>query len=140
MTVVLALGIHFVITLPMLLKFIGKVNPWRHFRAMSSALLTAFSVVLLPVSSGNANSKINPVKIAVIPHHHAPNVEDGRAAWLQRSFRWALRQQKRIQVLPLAQVNQLLLSKQTISSKDLARARVLRTNLYKAKKLYQELP
>ena len=34
---------HALITLPLMLWFFGRVNPWRHYRAMSSALLTAFS-------------------------------------------------------------------------------------------------
>lgn len=38
-----ALAIHFFITLPLLLRFAGGVSPIRHFRAMSPALLTAFS-------------------------------------------------------------------------------------------------
>ena len=42
-TVVAALAIHFFITLPLLLKFLGGVNPIRHYRAVSPALLTAFS-------------------------------------------------------------------------------------------------
>lgn len=43
LTVLLALAYHTFITLPLVLKFIAHVNPWRHFRAMSTALLTAFS-------------------------------------------------------------------------------------------------
>jgi Na+/H+-dicarboxylate symporter len=42
-TVVIALGIHFAITLPLLLRFLGGVSPMRHYRAVSPALLTAFS-------------------------------------------------------------------------------------------------
>jgi len=42
-TVVLALAIHFFVTLPLLLRFLGGVNPIRHYRAVSPALLTAFS-------------------------------------------------------------------------------------------------
>lgn len=42
-TVVAALAIHFVITLPLLLRFLGGVKPIRHYRAVSPALLTAFS-------------------------------------------------------------------------------------------------
>jgi proton glutamate symport protein len=42
-SVAAALAIHFVITLPLLLYFVGGVSPIRHFKAMSSALLTAFS-------------------------------------------------------------------------------------------------
>lgn len=43
LSVVLALALHMVITLPLLLRFIGKVNPLRHYRAMVPALFTAFS-------------------------------------------------------------------------------------------------
>ncbi|EIC19343.1 dicarboxylate/amino acid:cation symporter [Thiorhodovibrio frisius] len=42
-TVVLALSIHFFITLPLLLRFVGGVSPLRHYRAVSAAQLTAFS-------------------------------------------------------------------------------------------------
>lgn len=37
------LMVHSFITLPFFLKLIGKANPWMHFKAMSSPLLTAFS-------------------------------------------------------------------------------------------------
>jgi len=43
LSVVLALAIHFFISLPLLLRFIGRVNPARHYRAMAPALLTSFS-------------------------------------------------------------------------------------------------
>lgn len=42
-TVLIGLAIHFFITLPVLLKLLGRVNPLRHYRAMVPALLTAFS-------------------------------------------------------------------------------------------------
>ena len=42
-TVLAALVFHAVIVLPLFLKFIAKVHPWKHFQAMRSALLTAFS-------------------------------------------------------------------------------------------------
>ena len=42
-TVLGALLIHLLIVLPMLLRVIGRVNPVRHFQAMSPALLMAFS-------------------------------------------------------------------------------------------------
>ena len=41
--VVLGLSFHSMVTLPLLLKFVGKVNPWLHFKSMTTALLTAFS-------------------------------------------------------------------------------------------------
>ena len=42
-TVLAGLGIFFFIGLPLFLKCIGGVNPWKHFRAMGPALVTAFS-------------------------------------------------------------------------------------------------
>ena len=42
-TVLLALAVHVFITLPILLKFIGRVRPFRQYVAMAPALLTAFS-------------------------------------------------------------------------------------------------
>lgn len=49
MTVLFALLIHFAITLPLIVKIFGRVNPFRHMKAMSTVLLTAFST-----SSSNA--------------------------------------------------------------------------------------
>lgn len=43
LTVILALAIHAMITLPFFMKFIGKANPLKHFRNMTTPLLTAFS-------------------------------------------------------------------------------------------------
>jgi Na+/H+-dicarboxylate symporter len=42
-TVILGLAFHTFVTLPLILKLIGRVNPKLHFRAMSTPLLTAFS-------------------------------------------------------------------------------------------------
>ncbi len=42
-TVLGALAIHFLLTLPLLLKLVGRVSPVRQYRAMAPALLTAFS-------------------------------------------------------------------------------------------------
>jgi len=42
-TVLIALALHMFLILPILLKFIGKVSPIAHFKAMKTALLTAFS-------------------------------------------------------------------------------------------------
>jgi Na+/H+-dicarboxylate symporter len=50
MLVVMAgLAIHATISLPLIARFIGRVNPLKHFHAMKAALLTAFST-----SSSNA--------------------------------------------------------------------------------------
>ena len=43
LTVLLGLVVHFFVTLPLMLKLIGRVSPLRHYRAMVPALLTAFS-------------------------------------------------------------------------------------------------
>lgn len=48
-TVIIGLLIHGGITLPALVKIIGKANPYKHFRNMATPLLTAFST-----SSSNA--------------------------------------------------------------------------------------
>lgn len=42
-TVLIGLIIHSTITLPLIVHTIGKVNPWKHFQAMTTLLLTAFS-------------------------------------------------------------------------------------------------
>ena len=42
-TVIAALSIHFFVTLPLILRFIGRVRPFRHLKNMSTPLLTAFS-------------------------------------------------------------------------------------------------
>ncbi len=42
-TVIAALAVHFLGTLYLILRFVAKVNPVRHYKAMSAALLTAFS-------------------------------------------------------------------------------------------------
>jgi len=42
-TILLGLIIHSFFVLPLILKFIGKVNPYLHIKAVSSALITAFS-------------------------------------------------------------------------------------------------
>src|SRR3989344_4009862 len=43
LSVLLGLGTFFFIGLPLLLKFIGRINPLYHFKAMGPALITAFS-------------------------------------------------------------------------------------------------
>ena len=43
LTVIAGLAIHAFITLPLLLRTVGRINPIKHFKNMSAALLTAFS-------------------------------------------------------------------------------------------------
>jgi Na+/H+-dicarboxylate symporter len=43
LSVLAGLAVHFLLVLPLLLFFVGRVNPLRHYRAMAPALLTAFS-------------------------------------------------------------------------------------------------
>ncbi|MGE3164464.1 MAG: dicarboxylate/amino acid:cation symporter [Planctomycetota bacterium] len=43
MVVFAALGIHALVVLPLVLRFVGKVSPWRWAKAMAPALTTAFS-------------------------------------------------------------------------------------------------
>ena len=54
LVVMAGLAIHFFITLPLLLKYMGKLSPVKHYRGMLSALMTAFStcstIVTLPLT------------------------------------------------------------------------------------------
>lgn len=43
LTVILALAIHAMITLPLIVRWIGKANPIKHLQNMTTPLLTAFS-------------------------------------------------------------------------------------------------
>ncbi len=54
LVVLAGLSIHFFITLPLILKYLGKFSPVIHYRGMLSALMTAFStcstIVTLPLT------------------------------------------------------------------------------------------
>lgn len=54
LSVVLGLAVHAFVTLPLLLRLVGRVSPRRHFQAVAPALLTAFStsssVATLPLT------------------------------------------------------------------------------------------
>jgi len=43
LAVLLALAVHAFVALPLILKFVARVSPGRHYQAMAPALLTAFS-------------------------------------------------------------------------------------------------
>jgi proton glutamate symport protein len=43
LTVAVALAVHAAVTLPLILRFVARRSPWQFARAMSPALLTAFS-------------------------------------------------------------------------------------------------
>ena len=63
--VLLGLFIHAFINLPLLLKFVARVNPYKHYKGMTSALLTAFStsssMVTLPltIECTTTNSRVS---------------------------------------------------------------------------------
>lgn len=42
-TVLLALGLHFFVVMPLILMFVARVNPVKHYAAMGPAIMTAFS-------------------------------------------------------------------------------------------------
>lgn len=58
LTVLLALGLHFAVWLPMLLRFIGRVRPLAYYKKVVPAQLTAFSTAsssaTLPVTMSSA--------------------------------------------------------------------------------------
>lgn len=49
LVVIAGLAVHALVTLPLITRFIGRINPIKHFHAVKTALLTAFST-----SSSNA--------------------------------------------------------------------------------------
>ena len=61
LAVILALIIHSTITLPAILKFVGRVNPVAHLKALTTPLLTAFST-----SSSNATL---PLTMEAVEHN-----------------------------------------------------------------------
>ena len=64
-TVLIGLAIHAFINLPLLLRIIGRVNPFKHYKGMPSALITGFStcstMVTLPLTmkAVTGNSKVS---------------------------------------------------------------------------------
>ena len=82
-----ALIFHAIITLPLLLYFVGKINPVEHFKAMSSALMTAFSTASsaatlpLTIQSVEKNAGVsNKVTSFVLPLGATVNM-DGTALY-----------------------------------------------------------
>jgi Na+/H+-dicarboxylate symporter len=74
LTVVLALAVHAFIILPLLLRFVGRVKPYATVRAMSPAMLTAFSTssssATLPVTMDSLEQNVgvsNNVSSFVLP-------------------------------------------------------------------------
>nr|NIO43296.1 cation:dicarboxylase symporter family transporter [Burkholderiales bacterium] len=74
LTVVLALAVHAFLVMPLLLRFIARVRPYATVRAMSPALLTAFSTAsssaTLPVTMDSVEKNVgvsNNVSSFVLP-------------------------------------------------------------------------
>ncbi|MEJ2053018.1 MAG: dicarboxylate/amino acid:cation symporter [Calditrichaceae bacterium] len=87
LTVVLALAAHALITLPLLLFFIAGISPIAHFKAMSAALLTAFSTssssATLPLTMSSVEENAgasNKVSSFVLPLGATINM-DGTALY-----------------------------------------------------------
>jgi proton glutamate symport protein len=87
LTVILGLLFHTFITLPLIVKLIGKVSPKLHFRAMSIPLLTAFSTAsssaTLPLTMEAVENKAgvsNKISSFVLPLGATVNM-DGTALY-----------------------------------------------------------
>ena len=81
------LAFHSMVTLPLFLKIVGKVNPWLHFKAMTTPLLTAFSTssssATLPLTMDaveNNSGVSNKVTSFVLPLGATVNM-DGTALY-----------------------------------------------------------
>jgi len=86
-TVILALSFHAMITLPMIVYFVARRSPWEFARAMSPALLTAFSSAssngTLPLTLANVEQRAgvsNRVSSFVLPLGATINM-DGTALY-----------------------------------------------------------
>lgn len=86
-TVLLAFAVHLFITLPLILRFIARVNPIKHFIAMAPAVMTAFSTssssAALPVTIEcvEENARVsNSVSSFVLPLGATINM-DGTALY-----------------------------------------------------------
>ena len=86
-TVLLGLFVHAFITLPLILRLVGKGDPWKHFKAMTTPLLTAFSTssssATLPLTLDAVEHEVgvsNKVTSFVIPLGATVNM-DGTALY-----------------------------------------------------------
>jgi proton glutamate symport protein len=86
-TVFIGLTIHAAITLPLILRSVGKVKPWKHFQALTTPLLTAFSTrsssATLPltiIAVENNSGVSNKVSSFVLPLGATINM-DGTALY-----------------------------------------------------------
>jgi len=65
-TIASGLTVHLLVTLPLLLWFVGRIKPWVHFRNMTDAMLTAFSTsssaATLPVTLSVVEKEIGVSK------------------------------------------------------------------------------
>ena len=85
--VLIGLGIHAFVNLPLLLALVARVNPWKHYKGMPSALMMAFStcstIVTLPLTmeAVTGNSRVSQ-KVAnfVLPIGATVNM-DGTALY-----------------------------------------------------------
>lgn len=86
-SVLLALALHAFVTLPLLLRFVGRVNPWKTLAGASPAMLTAFSTAsssaTLPVTIKSVEENIgvsNKTSSFVLPLGATVNM-DGTALY-----------------------------------------------------------
>ncbi len=87
LTVIIALSIHAFFTLPLALKLLGNINPLKHFKTVSTPLITAFSTssssATLPLTLRNLQEKggvSNKISSFVLPLGATMNM-DGTALY-----------------------------------------------------------
>ena len=86
-TILAGLAIHMLVTLPLLLWLLGRMNPWRHYRNMAETMITAFSTssssATLPVTIRSVRERVgvsNQVTSFVLPMGATINM-DGTALY-----------------------------------------------------------
>ncbi len=87
LTILAGLAVHLLVTLPAILLFVGRMNPWTHYRNMAEAMLMAFSTssssATLPVTLRCVEERVgvsNPVASFVLPMGATVNM-DGTALY-----------------------------------------------------------
>ncbi len=87
LTIVGALSVHYLISLPLLLWVLGRMKPWVHYRNMAEAMITAFSTssssATLPVTLRSVRERVgvsNKVTSFVLPMGATVNM-DGTALY-----------------------------------------------------------
>ena len=113
-------------------RFASTLPPPQRTFFRCAVLPLLFFLPLTWISNSHANTK---PKIAIIPYKSNTNLDSTEAEWIQRLYRWALRQRPRLDVMEEADLTNRLNNVQTIDRKTEIRITYFRRYLEKGQKL-----